>query len=186
MSIENDAIVRAQEIWPQRDARDPLGVWVRRFGVTGDATGGAITVTFIAPADRRASFVFTCYNLTAVQLTGTPIATTVKARLLTNWPDADPEAGVRGYASAIAAVTLTDADFSGQVSVPPNGLVEPNQRFILLYDPRQNPALGTLDIVEVQWGVNTDLATYSFEAYGYYWDRAILTTPGGPRHPGSD
>ncbi len=186
MAITNEAIVRAQEIWPQRDARDPLGVWVRRFSVTGDASGGAITTQFIAPADRRASFVFTCYSITAVQNSGTPVATTVQARLLTNWPDADPEAGIRGYATAIANITLIDADFAGQISVPSRNLVGPNDRFILLFDPRQNPDLGVLNLVEVQWGVNVLAAVYTFEAYGYYWDRAILTTPGGPRHPGSD
>ena len=186
MAISSEVVIRAQEVWPQRDARDPLGVWVRRVTITGDATGGAITTIFVAPADRRASYVFTAYSVTAVQLTGTPAATTVKCRLLTNWPDADPLAGVTGFATNVANVTLTDGDFSGSISIPSTQLVGPNDRFILLYDPRQNPNLGTLPLVEVQWGINVDTVTYAFEVYGYYWDRAILTTPGGPRHPGSD
>ncbi|MGR3295936.1 MAG: hypothetical protein ACUZ8A_06880, partial [Candidatus Bathyanammoxibius sp.] len=58
-------------------------------------------------------------------------------------------------------------------------------RFLLLYDPRQPASLGNTNILELQLAVNTDLATYSFEAYGYYWDRSVMQTPGGPRHPGS-
>jgi succinate-acetate transporter protein len=42
-----------------------------------------------------------------------------------------------------------------------------------------------MDILEMQRGNNLDLATYTFEAYGYFWDRAAMETPGGPRHPGS-
>jgi len=186
MAITNVVLVRAQELWPQRDARDPLGIWVRRFAVVGDASGGSITTQFSAPANRRASFVFACYSVTALQNSGTAAATTVQVRLLTNWPDADPEPGVSGFSTAINNVTLTDADLTGQISVPSRNLIGPNDRFILLHDPRQNPNLGTLVIVEVQWGINVLNNIYSFEVMGYYWDRAVMTTPGGPRHPGSD
>ena len=61
--------------------------------------------------------------------------------------------------------------------------IGPADRFLLLFDPRQQG--GDVDIVEIEFGENRDLATYSFEGYGYFWDRSVLDAPGGPRHPGS-
>ncbi|KKL17299.1 hypothetical protein LCGC14_2486920, partial [marine sediment metagenome] len=59
----------------------------------------------------------------------------------------------------------------------------PNDRFILIFDPRQGA--GVLNMIELEMGVNVNTDTYAFEAYGYYWDRSVLNAPGGPRHPGS-
>lgn len=171
------------QLWPQRDARDPLGIWGARLGVTGDATD-TIKVLFQVPADKAGAYVYTCYSLLAAQLTGVVSASQCKVRLLTNWPNVDPVPGVQGYSTGRFVVVSGDAD-----NTPPNmtptevGMVLPNERFLLLYDPRGNA--GIMTIVELEWGNQVLANTYSFEGYGYFWDRAVMQTPGGPRHPGS-
>jgi hypothetical protein len=62
-------------------------------------------------------------------------------------------------------------------------LVLPNDRFLLLFDPR--PGAGDLVIAEIKYSDNVDAMTTIMELYGYYWDRSVLQAPGGPRHPGA-
>jgi len=172
-------------LWPQGDARDPLGVWGFRVGVTGDASGGSVKVGCLEAADRKSAYVYTCYSAIAVGLVGAFTDDAVKCRLLTNWPDVDPIAGQQGYATAISQLLNFNSNFTPPVYVPNiQPLVSPNERFILLFDPRPTSALSTL--VEMEIAQNLNGGTYSFEAYGYYWDRSVMDTPGGPRHPGSN
>jgi len=182
MSIAETATIITQALWPQGDIRDPLGVWGARRGVTGDATGGSIAVDLEAAADQGAAYLYTCYSVNASQLTGTVNGTTVSVRLLTNWPNVDPVVGVQGYGSHVVATwggSGTPAPTSGFTTLP----LSAADRFLLLFDPR--PSAGALTIVSLALNDNTNLATYSFEGYGYYWDRSVLNAPGGPRHPGS-
>ncbi len=185
MAISTSVDVVQAALWPQGDARDPLGVWGARLGITGDASGGGIKGNFRVPADRKSAYVYTVYSLTAVQLTGTPpTGQLVKSRILTNWPDFDPLAGVQSYSTASFANLVGLANLTAPTSGAREfDLTKPNDRFLLCFDPR--PIGGALDIVEIVWSENVDLATYSFEGYGYFWDRAVMNTPGGPRHPGS-
>ncbi len=177
-------IVQAAEFM-QGDIRDPLGMWGFRLGVTGDASGGAIKVTAFVPRIDASAWIYTCYSLTYAQLSGTPGGSQVKGRLLTNWPNIDPQEGIQGYATLRIAQAVNDADFTPPIEgVGGNQfLVAPNDRFILLYDPRSRSS--DLDIIEMELGINVNAATYSFEGYGYFWDRSVLNAPGGLRHPGS-
>ncbi|MGR3295933.1 MAG: hypothetical protein ACUZ8A_06865, partial [Candidatus Bathyanammoxibius sp.] len=173
MSIALEAPPFEAQQWPQGDARDPLGVWGMRQGVTGDASAGNITVTCSVPAARRSAFVYTCYNAHIAQLTGTLVSTNWKVRLLTSWPDIDPLAGVQAFASLAIGSFLGTTGFSAPIAGPFGGsvgaipFINSIDRFLLLYDPRQPASLGNTNILELQLAVNTDLATYSFEAYGY-------------------
>jgi len=187
MSIASEVPVIEHQLWVQGDIRDPLGIWVARLGVTGDASGGEIKVGIIVPAERRSAFIYTCYAVTPAQLTGAvPSAQNVGCRLLTNWPDADLSTGVQGFATFRQAKIFGDATFTAPLAggAQEGELIQPNDRFILLFDPRPD-AVNNMTIVEMKWGENVDLATYSFEGYGYYWDRSVLNAPGGLRHPGS-
>jgi len=177
--------LRTTALWQQGDIRDPLGVWGFRLGITGDASGGSIKMTGQAAASQRAAYIYTCYSLTYAQLTGATTATILKARLLTNWPDVDPGIGVQGFATLQVGTLREDANFTEPVQGmnAVDTFLKPNDRFILLFDPR--PIAAALDIVEMELSDNVNLATYSFEGYGYYWDRSVLNAPGGPRHPGS-
>lgn len=171
-------------LWPQGDMRDPLGVWGFRHIVTGDASTGSIKVTGQAPAGLRAAYIYTCYSVNIAHLAGASEgAIATKTRLLSNWPDVDDDVGVQGYATAQFAFTGEDDDFTAPDSILQRHPVGPNERFILLFDPR--PTGGALDIVELEYGNNVLASTYAFEAYGYWWDRSVLQAPGGPRHPGS-
>jgi len=177
--------LKTSALWPQGDIRDPLGIWGARLGVTGDATAGEIKVGIQAAQAERAAYIYTCYNANvSVLLASGVLAMTAFCRLLTNWPDIDPVAGVQGYGSNIGRVlgiTIGGTAPEGAVGQP---LVLPQERFILLFDPRPQPS-EALTIVELKVTAQVDADTYSFEAYGYYWDRSVLDAPGGPRHPGT-
>lgn len=178
------------QLWPQGDARDPLGVWGFRLPVTGDATGNPIKVFCRVPAAKRSAYVYTCYSAQIAQLTGAITASTTKLRLLTNWPNVSDIAGVQAYSTLyfgqLSGDTSITAPIAGPLFTAAGGpWVAASERFLLLFDPRQPESLGDMDILEFVLDENTDAATYSFEAYGYFWDRSVMQAPGGPRHPGA-
>lgn len=183
MAIAANVDLVATALWPQGDARDPLGVWGARNIVTGDATGGSVKTTIQAPDTIAGAYVYTCYSAFASTVSAAS-ASQVKLRLLTNWPDVDPlDPGVQGYGAIVVALQDFGLLFTAPMSGPPASMIGPADRFVLLFDPR--PVAGAFAIVELELDENTLARVYAFEAYGYYWDRQVLNTPGGPRHPGA-
>lgn len=185
MAITTSVDIITAPIFRPRDLRDPLGVWAGRLGVTGDASGGGILVNFTVPESNAGKHVHTFYSFNAGQLTGIAEATGTSVRLITNWPNSDPVAGVQGYDVMFMGVDRTQDNNVGQFSAPTNTMnpYDSIHRFMPLYDPR--PSAGQITIVELQRNDNTLAATYVFQCYGYYWDRQVMDTPGGLRHPGS-
>jgi len=181
MAINLPVTLIEQQAWPQGDKRDPLGIWGARLGVTGDATGGGIKVTATVEESKRDAYVYTCYGITAAKLTGNLTADVIKTRLLTNWPNVDPLAGIQGFASLTMGQAIGDTSGTAPLQGSNLPTIRPEMRFILLFARTGTP----LGIVEVEWNNNLDAATYSFEFWGYFWDRSVLQAPGGPRHPGS-
>jgi len=185
MAVAATVNVVQSAIFNPRDLRDPLGVWGFRLAITGTASGGSLKATAQIPADRKAAYVYTAYSCQMVLTTGTAADQNMKMRLLSNWPNIDPQAGVQGYSSAIFINTNgADGDFTSPNSGPQIAMVTPLDRFILLYDPR--PIGGAMSIMELEVGSNVLNDVWAFEGYGYFWDRQVLDTPGGLRHPGSD
>jgi len=184
MAIVTSVDVVESALWPQGDIRDPLGVWGARLGVTGDASGGAISVEFRVALQNTGAFVYTCYSVNIAVLTqATPTNQSGRIRLLTSWPNVDPIAGVQAYGSTKLCrieSNMTTAPLGGFTDVDP---LSPSDRFLLLFDPRAGP--GPTTILELSLENNDLNDTYSFEGYGYYWDRSVLNAPGGPRHPGA-
>jgi len=183
LSIITDVTIFQQATLTPEGPRDPLGTWGARRGVTGDASGNVIQVSVNVPAAIKAAYVYTCYSVNISKLTGTNAIKVVKARLLTNWPNVDPQAGVQAYGSLRMGTTRGSSSFAAPITGIDGDLIADKDRFILLYDPR---AIGT-DMTIVELGIEDNILndTYSFEAYGYFWDRSVMDTPGGPRHPGS-
>jgi len=185
MAIDLSVGLLAHQLWPQGDIRDPLGVWGSRQIVVGDASGGSIKVATEAPVTIAGAFLYTCYSAVVVISDAGQVSTQpIKLRLLTNWPDVGAPAGVQGYGSMIVVPMNGDAQFTGPSVGPSQPLIQPADRFILLFDPR--PVAGAFNILELEFGLNTDGLSHTFEAWGYYWDRSVLQAPGGPRHPGSN
>jgi len=190
MAISTTVDITAAAIFRPRDLRDPLGWWGGRVLVTGDASGGGITVGFVVPAEIAGAYIYTCYiaNQGQIAAAGVLDQTAHKVRLLTNWPNVDPQAGVQGLNAVYMSATRLQTDFTGQRSAAGNPTdnfaTDSGRRYILLFDPR--PTAGQITIVEMEWGANTDTDTYIFEAGGYFWDRQVLNWPGGIRHPGAD
>lgn len=183
MAQDLTADLVATALWPQGDIRDPLGVWGTRLPVTGDATGGGIKVASQAPAGIAGAYVYTVYSA-LIAILALDVNIEVKARLLTNWPDVDPlNPGVQGYGSAFTTTLAGATNFTAPNSVPERALIQPQDRYVLLFDPR--PVAGAFSILELEINENTDTRLYTFEAWGYYWDRSVLNAPGGLRHPGA-
>lgn len=188
MTVQSDIPVIEWQLWPQRDARDPLGVWAARGTTTGDLSGGVLEARIVVPQARRRAYVYTVYGLTQVRTSGgAETATQMKVRLLTNYPDATPGVpGITGFATWLRVPITVIAN----TTVPNAGgdlpMLSPEQRFILLFDPSAVDVLNDMPIIQVERDANVDGIVVSTEAWGYYWDRSILNTPGGPRHPGSN
>ncbi len=187
MAVSGTVSVLQSALWPQGDARDPLGIWGGRLGLTGDASGGGLEALFIVPQARKSSYIYTCYAANLAVITGVPnTALNGALRLFTNWPPADPLVGVRPFNTNNIAIIQVDTNlFDPEGGARQGQLLQPNDRYLLLYEPRPSVA-GDMQIAQMTLAVNTDLATYSFELYGYFWDRAALDAPGGLRHPGSN
>lgn len=185
MAISQQVTVLESALWPQGDVRDPLGAWGGRLGVSGDATGADVRVQFQVPADKRAAYLYTVYGASVVVIAGAHAASNVSARILTNWPNIDNDAGIQGYSTVIGR-SMTDLGGPSifPISAPDDPLLDPNSRYILCFDP-SNLTAGPMDLLEVKIQTNTDGNAWSFEAYGYFWDRSVLNAPGGPRHPGA-
>jgi len=184
MSVEETTPIELALTFNQGDARDPLGVWGLRNGIAGDGSGGHMKTFGEVPAGN-AGTVFTCYDAQVTQtLGGITNGTLIKCRLLTNWPNIDPQAGVQAYSSFIVDEGLGSTALSPPFFGTDKLLIGPNQRFLLMYDPR--PQTGPFNIIELEIALNGVGLTFSFEAWGYYWDRAAMDAPGGPRHPGAN
>jgi len=108
----------------------------------------------------------------------------VKTRLLSNWPNVDPQDGVEAFATLSVRFMDGSANFTPPLTGPQSDLLAPNDRFVLLYDPRSGVA-GVLSLVEFEVSSNVLNEIIGAEIWGYYWDRSVLQAPGGPRHPGS-
>ena len=184
MAVAGTVDVLESALWPQGDARDPLGIWGFRAALTGDATGGSVKMTAQVPALKRSAYVYTCYSVTIARTVGSNVTTQGKLRLLTNWPNVDSQAGVQAYGSLQMGTIAGAPNFTAPNTGPfDQQMMEPNQRFLLLFDPRATG--GAMSILELEIDDNTDLDQWSFEGYGYFWDRAVMQAPGGPRHPGA-
>jgi len=169
----------------QGDARDPLGIWGFRHVATGDASAGALTTRVRVAAAKRAAFVYNVEGVNLSIISAFASHTTPKGsvRLLTNWPNVDPGPGVTAFATHQTRAIIGDSLFAAPEASTETPLLAPNDRFILLWDPRHIEA--DMDIVEMAIVDNVLAATYAFEVYGYYWDREVMEVPGGPRYPGS-
>lgn len=183
MSVSGTVNILESELWPQRDARDPIGIFGWRVLQAGDATGGSNKIFIQVPEQIRHAYVMKISDMIIAQIVGSIVATVGKSRVLTNWPNIDVDPGIQTYGTSHFFTLTGDASFTAPRAGPfdaealPRGLGD-----LLIYDP--STQTGDMVIAE-QETVNTNNTTYSFEGYGYYWDRAVMSTPGGPRNPGT-
>jgi len=187
MSVQISIPIIETALWPQGDARDPLGVWGAAANATGDATAGEVSAFIQVQADRRRSRIYTCYDAFTSWIAGpTDTGTAIRARLFAGWPDINVTGGVQGYETMKFLPMASQLGWStNPIAGAEFPLIDPLQRFILLFDTSVQFANDALTILRIDRNANVNTTLYTFQAYGYYWDRAILSTPGGPRHPGA-
>jgi len=185
VAVLDQAEIFASQLWIQGDIRDPLGIWGFRHAVTGTGDGGGIKVEVQTPVEQDAAYIYTVYSATVAQIAGVTDSVSCKVRLLTNWPNVDVQAGVQAYGKTVRRPLSGSTNFTQPTSMPDSlDLISPLDRFILLFDPR--PSAGRLTIMELEIADNVLADSWSFEGYGYYWDRSVQQAPGGLRHPGAN
>ena len=182
MAISTFVNILEHQLFVQRDGRDPLGVWVARTGITGDVSGGSIKVGIQVPVLGDSGRIYTAYSVNISKLSGIDAAASGKVRLLTNFPDADRTIGVQGYGSFRRVTVDAGTGFTAPIlGIAANDeAITQAERFLLLFGPVDED----VNIVELEINENEDGIIYSFEGYGYFWDRQVLYVAGGPRHPG--
>ncbi len=181
MSILVTSDVVETAVFPQRDARDPLGIWGAHATTTGDATGGITQVNFQIAAGRRRANVYSIIAANSQLTSGTAIGTDISLRILSSWPNLSAVLTGINFAAPTRSVPAGPALLNG----PPQGdLVRTNDRYILIFDPASVNAGNALLIATIVRNANVDTETAVYTLYGYYWNRDIVDQPGGPRHPG--
>lgn len=185
MSVAVQLSLRTTALWPQGDIRDPLGVWGVHGDLVADATGGEIIVTVVTELARAAAYVYTLLDAFMVQNTGILNSDRNMIEINTNWPNIQQAGGVQPYTPSRFGLWQ-----GGSFATPPNfGVgtehlwVTPNQRFLPIWDPRG--LTSTLSILTFKLTNDPDAATFTCQAYGYFWDRSVMGAPGGLRHPGA-
>ncbi len=184
MAITSNIEIETQQLWPQGDVRDPLGIWGGRSTIAGDGSGNPLKLVWRTPAGQRAAYVYTLYSVTYAKIVGSAAAVETRTQILTNWPNVDPQAGVQAFATAIVQDTGGTDNFDSPNSALRLPVIRDIDRFILIFDPRPGP--GLIDILSMAIADNGVGNSWTFECYGYYWDRSVMNAPGGPRHPGSN
>jgi len=182
MSVTITLEVVETGMWPQRDARDPLGIWGARAVSTGDATGGITIANVNVLAALRRAHVYSLYGAVSEDTGGVAVGSEMSLRILTGWPNIDSTALGIGFYGQTTIVALDALSLLN--NAPIGQLVSDIDKFKLIFDPH-SAASGDLRILAMVRNDNVDGETVRWEVYGYFWDRAILNTPGGPRWPGS-
>jgi len=182
MSVTVEVDVIEHQMWAQGDRRDPLGVWGFRAALTGDGSSGFNRFNISVAGNKRDAFIYTVYGLSMAQVLGISTTSGAKYRLLTNWPNIDPQAGIQGYGHLRIPQFVGDDDFSSPTAGWRDQVGNNQERFILLFTRVGTP----LVIIEMELGQNILGNNFIAEGYGYYWDQRVLLAPGGPRHPGSN
>ena len=183
MALVGLANVTQTQLWPQRDARDPLGVWGGLSVVTGDVSGAPITLFIQASSEIRAAYVYNIVSCGFQKVAGTAGAFSIRRRIITHWPDINLDPGIVAFEDIIVGITRgVDGIGDPETAGDRPWIVSPEDK-MLIFDPRSSP--NNMTIVEFAINDNENTITYRAQAYGYFWDRSVMETPGGPRFPGS-
>jgi len=183
ITIEKDCLVTG--VWKQGDIRDPIGIFGGVTSITGNGDGTFIRVSMrIDSEDAFLSGLFAIYDATILQTLGSVQSVDVLYRIFSNWPNIDQQPGITPFNSGIVRNMVGSNSWVSPRAAPDAPLVQPLDRFRLIWDPRH---LAPQNMLLCEWFINMPVApvAYQFSVYGYFWDRSVLNAPGGPRHPGS-
>ncbi len=157
---------------------EPLGIWSGQVDVTGDASGGTVTVIFVPqnPSDtptlndQRREFVYFLDNVSFRIGAGDP--GNVSCQVISHFARSNVALG-NPFATAVSSPTLTD----GAEFMPSGPLVDPQTLRQPLFWGSQALAdsASAIQNMVVLRAENNVLATiYVFRAYGRYYDRQVV------------
>jgi len=153
---------------------EPLGLWAGEANVTGDASGGFLSLN-IEPqnplatptlADQRRQYVYFCDGC-MIEATTDPGNLSVS--IVMHMARSNTALGDR-YQYKVARASLTN----GQNFVPSGPLIEDFVTRTPLFWDSQELAANTRTLVILRAETNTLATVYLLRAYGRYYDRAIL------------
>jgi len=186
MTVQGSFPVIETGLFKHQDARDPIGVWGAQGNITGDASGGQIQAFIQIPADKRRNRVYTVYDCQSQNSGGTlDTGTAAKIRIFLGWPDINLAGGIQAHETILFVQLEPAGGFNPPFTGPRRSMVDPNHRFLLIFDPSVQFANDAFTMISVERDANVNGSIYQTSAWGYYWDRAVFDVPGGPRHPGS-
>jgi len=174
VSIEVDVVVLNQPYGNPGSLGEPLGLWTGRATVTGDASGGDIQLRFVPQnptdtptlPDQRRQFV---WFIDAAGILAAGVSGNMSARIQTHW--ARPNAALP---NPLDMAKSNGPLFDGLLTVPSEPLIPAAWQRIPIFWDTQGLVADNNVLVHLQVQTNTDLASYTFSAYGRYYDRQIL------------
>ena len=155
-----------------------MGLWYGTAAVTGDASGGNVSVQFVAqqPAvtptlpDLRRRYAYVCDGAMIVNFNADP------GNLLCRLRSNDAQIGNASPAELFKAVDARD--FGGGFFVPDGDMLPLGATRFPLFSVAF-PGTVT-QMVSLIAQTNNNGALYHFKAFGRFWDRAVINVPGFP------
>lgn len=157
---------------------EPLGLWTGQALVTGDATGGSVTLIFITQNptdtptlnDQRREF---CWFIDNVSIRATPADPgNVSCQVLSHFARSNVVLPIP-FGTAVSRTVQGDGlDF-----IPTGPLLEPQTlRQPLFWDTQElaDASGPTQNLIVLRAQLNVLANTYAFRAYGRYYDRQVL------------
>ncbi len=158
-----------------RPARNtmPLGLFSAVGQVSGNASGGWALLGFQIPGNRRQDYVWswqaTWLSVANAETDPGPVA--IVYHLLQIPP------GVTTPVQLHLGVNLVEVPSGAWYPDRPIPPVEWQRLFVFDDQPGNTPV--DVDLVQLSFANNIDGATYTARIFGYFWDRAVMTS--GPR-----
>lgn len=162
-------VVTALEIQKQSfgrldDIRDAMGMWFSEIDATGDASAGQVQI----------DMTFDLASLYSLEWAGGQCDNAGAGELQTGWFPSLPVLKGGGRLTCSAGAPAVDLTGTGTVYPP-------------LYSTRlplsmNHPAVGAA-LLRCEFETNINGASYTLQAWGYYWDIGAQFASGGPRRP---
>lgn len=178
MSVQGNIIIAEFPYGNPRSLGEPLGLWLVGAVLTGDATGGTAILSFRARnptdtptlPDARRQYVYFCDG---IRMSADADPGNTSAQILMHM--------ARANAAVTPPFTVMHADDpidDGTRFTNRDPIVTPQMARMPVFWDTQELAAGNSVVIQLDWENNVNLANYSGEAYGRYYDRQILGNRG--------
>lgn len=153
---------------------EPLGLWNAQAAIVGDASGGFVRATFVPQnptttptlADQRLQYV---YFVDGVRITGGEEVGNFGLAIRTHFARAN-----QALSTPFSIEVARDGIATANVFAPSGDLFSAYMSRIPIFWDTQELRSGTVFIVQLAAQTNVLAANYRMDAYGRYYDRAVV------------